>query len=132
MAHQSLPVQLKGSIRHYQGLGRTLGYPTANINTDTDLDDGVYFGYANLLVFTHHPCLIFIGTPTTVGAIERRVEAYLLDIPDKDYYGEILSLEIIKFYRPNKTFKNVDALIQKMYNDESDARKWFSKHPQHL
>jgi riboflavin kinase / FMN adenylyltransferase len=126
MVQKSLPVHLEGSIRQYQGLGRTFGYPTANIRTETALQDGVYFGFAELLKYVHNPCLIFIGTPTTVGAVERRVEAHLLDIPDKDYYGELLQLEIIKFYRPTETFKNVDILIGKMHSDETAARDWFS------
>jgi FAD synthase len=78
--------ELNGIVRHYAGNGRSLGYPTANISTQTKLTDGVYFGYAELKEFHRWPSLIFIGIPTTVGDRGRRVEAHLLDIPDHNYY----------------------------------------------
>src|SRR2546430_2613557 len=106
---QSL-VELSGTVLAYKGNGRKLGYPTANINVPTDLVDGVYFGFADLQNFKDQPALIFVGTPTTMGDTERRVEAHLLDIPDADYYGQKLTLRIVLYHRPNRTFESVAAL----------------------
>ncbi len=111
----------------FSGNGRKLGYPTANIVTQTKLKDGVYFGYADLDAFTHHPAIIFIGTPTTVGDTERRLEAHLLDIVDKDYYGQTMAVELIAYHRQNQTFDSVDALMKAMKTDEATAREWFKK-----
>lgn len=117
--------QLTGTVTPFAGDGRSLGYPTANIMTHTDLTDGVYFGFANLGPYTRHPALIFVGIPTTMGQVERRVEAHLLDIPDQDYYGLKLELELIEYHRANRTFTSIEELQTAMRHDESVARAWF-------
>ena len=118
-------VVLEGIISRFSGDGRKLGYPTANLAIQTDLKDGVYFGFADLMEWQHHPAMIFIGTPTTMGSTIRRVEACLLDIPDQDYYDETLKLEIHQFHRGNKKFDNLDQLKKAMKTDENTARHWF-------
>lgn len=119
------PVILQGTVVRFKGNGRKLGYPTANLDVATDARDGVYFGFADLADFKDHPSLIFIGTPTTLGDTERRVEAHLLDIPDTDYYGLPMSVKLGKYHRPNSTFNNVDELVDVMKADEVSARQWF-------
>ncbi len=121
-----LPVTLNGRVIKFKGNGRKLGYPTANLTTKTDLDDGVYFGYADLADWSNHRAIIFVGVPTTLGDTERRIEAYLLDIPDKDYYDQSLSLSVQHYHRPNQTFENVEQLLKVMHQDEANARHWFA------
>jgi riboflavin kinase/FMN adenylyltransferase len=125
MAIDMLPMVLYGVVQPFSGKGRGLGYPTANISTPSDLPDGVYFGFANLADYVHQPALIFIGTPTTVGDKERRIEAHLLDIEDIDYYGRPLRLSIEYFHRSNETFASVEELRTVMHADETTARVWF-------
>lgn len=120
------PVTLSGTVTRFQGNGRRLGYPTANLTTATDLEDGVYFGFADLADWSHHPAIIFIGTPTTMGDATRRVEAHLLDIPDKDYYDLPLTVSIEYFHRGNQKFANATELIEAMHADEAAARLWFA------
>ena len=115
-----------GTVTRFMGNGRKLGFPTANLRIQTDIKDGVYFGFADLAEWQHHPALIFVGTPTTMGDSERRVETYLLDIPDQDYYGSPLKLSIEYFHRSNQTFNSVDELIRVMREDEMMARKFFT------
>lgn len=117
--------KVSGIVKAYNGNGRKLGYPTANIGAKITLRDGVYFGFANLGGYKHHPALIFIGEPITIGDPIRRTEAYLLDIADVDFYGQKLSLEICEFHRPNELFKSVDELIITIKKDETAARQWF-------
>lgn len=121
----SEPVTISGIVSRYKGNGRELGYPTANLNTNTELEDGVYFGYASLAEWQDHPAIIFIGVPTTMGDTERRVEAHLLDIPDEDYYGLKLELRIYHYHRANQNFEGVEKLLEVMKNDELVARQWF-------
>lgn len=118
--------KVSGTVKAYNGNGRKLGYPTANISAKISLRDGVYFGYAILQQYTHHPALIFIGEPITIGYPIRRTEAYLLDITDEDFYGQKLTLEICEFHRPNELFESVDELIVQMKQDEIAARRWFN------
>ncbi len=124
-----LPATLHGTTTRFKGNGRKLGYPTANIRADTSLKDGVYFGFADLAGYRRQPALIFIGTPTTVGDTERRVEAHLLYIPDADHYDEQLTLEIKHFHRANVTFGTIDELIKAIREDEATGREWFVEHP---
>ncbi|HSW85607.1 MAG TPA: riboflavin kinase [Candidatus Saccharimonadales bacterium] len=119
------PKTITGTITRFQANGRNLGYPTANLKVNTNLGDGVYFGFADLNHWKHHPALIFIGRPTTLGDKAHRVEAYLIDIPDVDYYDLPLILSINYFHRSNQTFKSIDELIQVMHEDELAARQWF-------
>lgn len=119
---------LKGTTVSNDKNGRGLGYPTANISTKTDLKDGVYLGFASLGQFKNRPALIFIGAPITFGKTERRIEAHLLDIPDKDYYSSHLVIEVLEFIRPNKKFGSMQELRKAMKNDELKARNWFKSH----
>lgn len=127
MKEVKLPVLLKGVTSRYKGNGRKLGYPTANIGAQTDLPDGVYFGFTTMGNYRHYPSIIFIGTPTTVGDTERRTEAHVLDIADHDYYGLAIELAIEKYHRPNQTFDSVAQLEKAMKDDEEAARDWFAK-----
>jgi FAD synthase len=120
-----LPIHLAGMVTQFKGDGRRLGYPTANLVTETDLKDGIYFGFADLKDWKDKLALIFIGMPTTMGETSRRVEAHILDIPDEDYYTEPLRLTVSYFHRPNHKFENMEALIQAMQADETAARQWF-------
>lgn len=121
-----LSAELSGLVTRFKGDGRKLGYPTANLTTETDLIDGVYFGFAGLAEWKDHPAIIFIGRPKTLGNDGRRVEAYLLDIPDKDYYDLTLSLELKHYHRPNQKFASIEELQTAMRADETAARQWFA------
>ena len=70
---------------------------------------------------------IISGTPTTIGDTERRLEVYLLDIADEDYYGQKLTTRLKHFHRQNQTFAGVDELLKVMKDDESQARQWFAE-----
>lgn len=129
MAELSTAVEISGKVTRFKGNGRKLGYPTANLTTETDLKDGVYFGFADLAEWQGRPALIFVGVPTTMGDRERRIEVHILDIPDKDYYDLKLRADIKYYHRDNKTFDSVDELLVVMHDDEAKARDWFSKQP---
>jgi riboflavin kinase/FMN adenylyltransferase len=119
------PVILSGLVTRFKGNGRKLGYPTANLRVKTDLKEGVYFGFASLEQWKNHPALIFVGVPLTMGDTEQRVEVYLLDIPDKDYYDLPLRVSAMHFHRTNKTFDSVKDLVKVMHDDEAAGRQWF-------
>lgn len=118
---------ISGVVTRFQGNGRKLGYPTANLTTATELADGVYFGWADLAKFQRQPALIFVGVPSTLGDTERRVEVHLLDIPDQDYYGQKLSATLEQYHRVNQTFDSVEELLVTMRDDERQARLWFEQ-----
>lgn len=119
--------RLEGTVTAFQGNGRRLGYPTANICIKTSLADGVYFGFADLDAYHRNPALVFIGKPVTVGETTRRVEAHLLDCPDRDYYDLDLVLDVEVFYRPNQKFASPKELVEAIQADERAGRQWFKE-----
>lgn len=127
LGNKMKPVKITGEVTKFRGNGRQLGYPTANINTVTDLAEGIYFGFADLAGFISQPALVFVGVPTTIGDHEQRVEIHVLDIPDVDYYGKTVSVILEHFHRSNQRFDGVKELLSAIRNDEKQAREWFAK-----
>ena len=124
-----LPATLSGTVTPYKGDGRKLGYPTANIAVTTDLQDGVYFGVADLADYHRQAAMIFIGVPETMGEQARRLEAHLIGIEDRDYYGHELTVELLHFHRPNQKFDSIQTLMEAIRQDEIDGQDWLSKNP---
>ena len=124
------PTWLHGTTTKFIGNGRKLGFPTANIICETDLRDGVYLALADLKDYKKHPSLVFIGKPTTKGveASQRRVEAYLINIPDQDYYDLPIGLDLRHYLRPNEAFDTLEELTKQMIKDEEYAKSWFEVH----
>lgn len=125
----TLPVEISGTVKPFKGDGRKFGYPTANIELYEDVKDGVYFGVADLAEYHQQPALVFVGTPETTGDPLRRLEAHLLDVQDRDYYGEHLLVRLLHYHRPSQKFDSLDELIEVMADDESIGRAWLAKNP---
>ncbi len=113
-----------GTVKEGAGLGRQLGFPTANLSTHSEQfpPDGVYFVEAWLAGVLHHG-LVNIGIrPTVAGQNgERTIEMHLLDF-HRDIYGADIELRFVKFMRPEKKFENVEALAQQIASDVKAAR----------
>jgi riboflavin kinase/FMN adenylyltransferase len=119
-------IKVSGTTKPFSGYGRKLGYPTANIETNLDIEDGVYFGSATLGESKQKAAMIFIGVPNTVGDKDRRLEVYLFNVEDKDYYNLKLDVSIEYFHRKNLKLESLDELVDIMKDDEKTAREWFS------
>lgn len=120
------PFKLAGTVKPFSGQGRKLGYPTANIECAPDTPEGTFVGYTTLM--NHDlPSIIFIGAPVTLGETYKRAESYILDLEDKDLYGQEILIEVIHKLRDNQKFKSVDELVKQIKLDETLARTWFLK-----
>ena len=104
--------------------GRTLGYPTANLDVDHDLAipaEGVYAGW--LLVHGQQlPSAISIGVNPQFEGTSLRVEAYAIDQGPLDLYGHLVSVDFVARLRGQQVFDTVDALIGQIDQDVADAR----------
>ncbi|MDB5441614.1 MAG: ribF [Caulobacteraceae bacterium] len=112
------PFAIEGVVEVGRQLGRTLGYPTANIGlgdyvrpafgvyvADVRLPDGaVVRGAAN------------IGINPTMEVTEPRLEVYLLDF-SADLYGKPLEVELIGYLRPEIRFDNLNDLTAQIEDD---------------
>lgn len=117
------PFAIEGVVRRGQQLGRTLGFPTANVfmadyvvpklgvyATRTRLPDGrVVPGVAN------------IGNNPTTGEVETRLEVWLFDF-DEDLYGQVIETQLIGFLRPEEKFGSIDEMVVQIRADEQRAR----------
>ncbi|GAC1330637.1 MAG: bifunctional riboflavin kinase/FAD synthetase [Mycobacteriales bacterium] len=105
--------------------GRTIGYPTANVEATPNAAvpaDGVYAGRL-LHAGTALPAAISIGTNPTFEGQERRVEAFVLAAPpDLDLYDEAVALTFTARLRETLRFERVEALLAQMARDVEQAR----------
>lgn len=119
------PFELHGFVVGGQKLGRTLGFPTANIARSMDQvlpTDGVYAATFECSKGCFKAALA-IGTRPAVGGGPRSIEAFLLDYPGDSLYGEHVVLRISHFIRPELNFPSLDALVEQMHKDVEDIRK---------
>jgi riboflavin kinase/FMN adenylyltransferase len=113
------PFAISGIVVSGQRLGRTLGYPTANLARSFDQvtpADGIYAGYAT----TPHGIFraaVSIGVRPAVGGTARTIEAFLLDYPGHDLYGRNISVAIHSRIREERNFDSLDALKTQIARD---------------
>lgn len=120
------PFRIQGEVVHGQHLGRTIGFPTANVVPPPDLAplaDGIYAAWAWLPHDTApRPAVAYVGSRPTVDDGARMVETHLLDF-DGDLYGQTLATDLLERLRPDARFDSLDALIAQMAIDKSQARE---------
>jgi riboflavin kinase/FMN adenylyltransferase len=118
------PFAIEGVVQEGRKLGRTLGFPTANVElhrylrprlgvyaTRTRLADGrVLKGVAN------------IGRNPAAGLVEPRLEVWLFDF-DGDLYGQTIETELVAFQRPERNFDSLEALTAQVMADAEEARR---------
>lgn len=119
--------QIEGTVVHGKKLGRTLGFPTANLGDIFDWKlipgDGVYLARARVGGKVHN-ALVSIGTNPTFDERERQVEAYLIEY-DGDLYGQKIILEMLMKLRGQLKFANRNLLIAQMETDAQVAGELF-------
>jgi riboflavin kinase/FMN adenylyltransferase len=125
------PFRLAGPVIHGAHLGRTIGYPTANLVPPHDLvplADGIYVSLVRLpSESTLRPAMTYVGTRPTVNGGMRQIETNLLDF-DGDLYGQIIQVDVLDHVRGDETFASLDDLIAQLGRDERSTRTWFARY----
>ena len=115
---------LSGVIVKGKAIGRTLNYPTANLNPDQAFKlipkNGVYVTKAILEGKIFYG-ITSIGTNPTVGGTKETIETYFLDY-DGDLYDQALTLFFLTHIRDEDTFDSVATLKQAIAEDERFAK----------
>lgn len=123
------PYRLVGLVQRGEGLGRRLGYPTANLHLDQQRKllpkRGVYSITARLHDESFRGVMNIGVRPTVSEKHVLTVEAHLLDF-DRDIYGETLTVDVHHRVRDEQTFASVEALIAQIAADVEKARAAFS------
>jgi riboflavin kinase/FMN adenylyltransferase len=122
---------LSGKVIKGKQLGKSLGYPTANLQIEEDykiipkegvfvvkstIDEKEYYGMMN------------IGHNPTVGEGNRKsIESYFFDF-NQDIYHKNIRVEVLKRIRDEKKFDSLDNLKTAMKNDEIFAKQYIDKY----
>ncbi len=111
------PYTLRGTVVEGYRRGRTIGFPTANLDAGEQLvpADGVYGGLARVEGHKYRAA-VSIGTAPTFEDARRQVEAYLLDFSG-DLYGKQMDLELRAWVRDQMRFPSVERLVERMNAD---------------
>lgn len=125
---QGRPYTIRATVKNGQHLGRKLGFPTINQTLSPHLA-GVRFGvYAATAIVDGkmHAAVTNVGVrPTVSGEQTPLAESYILDF-DGDLYEKSVTVELIKFLRPEQKFQSVQALQQAIREDAENARAVFA------
>lgn len=116
---------VRGIVVLGQQRGRELGYPTANLDRNSEgfiPADGVYAAWL-VIDDVRFAAAVSIGNnPTFDGVPEKQVEAHALD-QDFDIYGKRVEIEFVEYVRGMVKYTTVDALIAQMCLDEVAVRE---------
>ena len=122
------PYSLSGTVVKGKQLGRTIGFPTANIHVHESYKlvpmNGVYVIRAVYNGDTFGG-MLNIGTRPTVDGIGRTIEANLFDF-DHEIYGEDLKIELLHYLRPEEKFNGLDMLVKQIRVDKENSLAYFS------
>lgn len=114
--------------------GRTIGFPTANVEPEHELlpKPGVYATRTAVIdadgenVSSVHDSVTNIGKRPTFAGQDVRVESHLLDFQG-DLYERRLRVELVERLRDEQRFEGIDALKRQLHTDVESARQVLSK-----
>lgn len=122
------PYAIAGRVVRGQQLGRTLGFPTANLRFPrTPALSGIYATWVHGVYETPWPSVSSFGTRPTVAGIEPLLEAHLFDFQG-DLYGRHIEVEFVAKLRDEEKFDSLPALTEQMHRDAEQARRILSEH----
>ena len=117
------PYAIEGRVVRGKQLGRTLGYPTANIRLQGKKPAlmGIYATWIHGVGRKPMAGVSSLGTRPTVNGREPLLEAHLFDF-DGDLYGKTIRVEFVRKLRDEEKFDDLDALVIQMDQDAEQAR----------
>jgi len=118
------PFAIEGVVAEGRQLGRTLGFPTANVELDDYVRPrlGIYATRTRLPDGREIPGVASVGVNPTVGEVEARLEVFLFDFHE-DLYGQTIETDLVAFLRPELKFDGLEPLMVQMKQDEARARQ---------
>ncbi len=123
------PYKLIGSVQGGMHIGRTLGYPTANIQLEDEDKllpaDGVY-AVRVWLKEKPYKGMLYIGKrPTIDRGLERTIEVNIFDM-SADLYAKKICLELFAYIRGEERFDSLEELKEQIEKDEISVRAFFA------
>ena len=119
------PFFFEGEVVHGDKIGRTIGYPTANLKcTDEEkivLGDGIYAVYARHASKTYKG-MMSIGFRPTINGRSRVTEVNLFDF-NEEIYGQFIRVTVIKYLRGEERFDGLEQLKLQLHIDKEQSLK---------
>ncbi|WP_088340298.1 bifunctional riboflavin kinase/FAD synthetase [Robiginitalea sediminis] len=123
-AYLGYPYMLSGIVKPGKQLGRTLGFPTANLQVGATYKlipaNGVYT-VSSTLSGRQVYGMMNIGTNPTVEGSGRHIEIHFFDL-EEDLYDKEIRVNLITRLREERKFESLDALREQLTRDEAAAR----------
>jgi riboflavin kinase / FMN adenylyltransferase len=114
---------LSAKVVEGEQLGRTIGFPTANLVVEDALKlipaDGVYAVKVDLGARTYKG-MMNIGVKPTLGSTQRTLEVNLFDF-DEQIYGASVTIHFVERIRDELGFENLEALRSQLHKDKANA-----------
>lgn len=120
------PYSMRGRVERGEQLGRTLGFPTANLRLarrQTPLD-GIFAVRVRGLGSEpdrFRDGVASLGTRPTVGGVRLLLETHVFDFAG-DLYGREIEVQFVARLRGEQRFQNLDAMVEQMHRDAQAAR----------
>ena len=118
-----------GTVEEGKHLGRSLGFPTANLSAHSEQfpPNGVYAAEGILEGKKVHG-VVNLGVRPTIDndSPQRVLEFHLFDF-DRDLYGEDVELRFLRYLRPERKFESLAALREQIGRDVLEARQVFAE-----
>ena len=114
---------VSGKVQQGKKLGRTLGFPTANLVLPdyTRLTNGIYAVRVRRDDGSLHDGVASFGRRPTFDNGAELFETFLFDFDD-DLYGENITVSLFGYLRGEENFSSAEALVEQMKKDEFEAR----------
>lgn len=125
------PYRISGEVVHGGKVGRTIGFPTANVEPPSELvtiPDGIYATLATVGNDSRRRwAMTYVGTRPALNTGARQIETHLLDF-GADLYGQELHTEFVERLRSDSDFSSVDDLVAQLRRDEVHTREVLARH----
>lgn len=119
-------ISIEGKVVMGKQLGRTIGFPTANIQPDRAYEmpkNGVYAAKVRIEGITGEKnAVLNQGMHPTAPEGAPTIEAHILDFSE-DIYGRAIRADYVEFLRPETKFSSLDELKKQIALDEARARE---------
>ncbi|MBL7807394.1 MAG: riboflavin biosynthesis protein RibF [Saprospiraceae bacterium] len=113
------PFSFNGRVVEGSRIGRTIGFPTANLELEDPhkihLPEGIYAARVET-----NPAALYIGSRPTLSPNGKRViEVHLIDF-EGDLYGANITVDVLDYIRPDKKLENLDTLREQISADKTE------------
>lgn len=118
------PFAIEAVVERGDGRGHDLGFPTANVSLGRYQRPahGIYAVRVRLDDSSEHSGVASFGTRPMFEGGDEVLETYIFDW-DGDLYGRTIEVDLISYIRPEAKFDSIDALVERMREDEAEARR---------